>query len=126
MLCSRTLRDLRAVLSGIRAEGGKAIAKRTDIGSVQEVRALVRYTLRRFGRLDVLINNAGILGPRVPMTEYPIRDWAQVLRINLSGTFYVTREVARVMVEQGSGCIINLSSSVGRAGRGAWRGYIPS
>ena len=126
VLCSRTLRELRSVVSGIRAKGGRVLAKRTDIGSARQARALIRDAIHRLGRLDILINNAGILGPRVPMIEYPLRDWAQVLRINLSGTFYVTREVARVMVTQGSGCIISVSSSVGRAGRARWGAYAVS
>ncbi len=98
----------------------------TDIGSPRQARALVRFAVRRYGRLDLLINNAGILGPRVPISDYPLRDWRQVLRINLSGTFYMSREAARVMAAQGNGCIITLSSSVGRVGRAGWGAYAVS
>jgi NAD(P)-dependent dehydrogenase (short-subunit alcohol dehydrogenase family) len=126
VLCSRTSRELRAALSTIRAAGGEAAVRVTDIGSPRQARALVRFVVRRYGRLDLLINNAGILGPRVPISDYPIRDWQRVLRINLSGTFYVSREAARVMAAQGHGCIISLSSSVGRAGRAGWGAYAVS
>ena len=126
VLCSRTPRELQAALSSIQAEGGKAVARRVDIGSAQQARGLVRFIVRRFGRLDLLINTAGILGPRVPITDYPFREWDRVLRINLSGTFYVTREAALVMAAQGSGCIISISSSVGRVGRARWGAYAVS
>jgi NAD(P)-dependent dehydrogenase (short-subunit alcohol dehydrogenase family) len=76
--------------------------------------------------VDLLINNAGILGPRVPLTEFSTRDWQEVLRINLNGTFWVTRAVARIMERQRSGCIINISSSVGRRGRAGWGAYAVS
>ena len=126
VLCSRTSRELRSVLSTIKAAGGEAVARVTDIGSPRQAHALVRLAVRRYGRLDLLINNAGILGPRVPLADYPLRDWQQVLRINLSGTFYMSREAARVMAAQGDGCIITLSSSVGRVGRARWGAYAVS
>lgn len=68
----------------------------------------------------------GSLGPRVSIAAYPLREWARVLRINLSGTFYVTREAARVMMHQRAGSIITISSSVGRVGRARWGAYAAS
>ena len=126
VLGARTRREILETLSAIRAKGGEAAARVTDIGSARQARELVRLAVRRYGRVDVLINNAGILGPRVPLAEYPLRDWARVLRINLTGTFYVSRAAARVMMQQRSGCIITVSSSVGRAGRALWGAYAVS
>jgi NAD(P)-dependent dehydrogenase (short-subunit alcohol dehydrogenase family) len=125
-LCSRSREEVQAACAAIEADRGDVLGAVVDIGSARDVRAFVRRTVRHFGRLDVVINNAGILGPRVPLTRYPDRDWQQVLKINLSGTFYVTREVARVMSDQRSGCIITVSSSVGRVGRGGWGAYAVS
>ncbi|MFQ5991123.1 MAG: SDR family NAD(P)-dependent oxidoreductase [Nitrospiraceae bacterium] len=125
-LCSRTRKEVQAVCATIKTGRGEVLGAAVDIGSARDVRAFVRRAVRHFGRLDVLINNAGILGPRVPLTRFPDRDWQQVLKINLSGTFYVTREVARVMSDQRSGCIITVSSSVGRVGRAGWGAYAVS
>ena len=126
VLCARTTRELRATCSAIRAAGGEAVARVTDIGSARQARALVNLALCRYGRVDLLINNAGILGPRVPLTRYPQRAWENVLRINLNGTFYMTQEAARIMARRRSGCIITVSSSVGRVGRAQWGAYAVS
>jgi len=126
VLCARTGRELRATCSAIRAAGGEAVARVTDIGSARQARALVNLALRRYGRVDVLINNAGILGPRVPLARYPQRAWENVLRVNLTGTFYVTQEAARIMARRRNGCIITVSSSVGKAGRAKWGAYAVS
>lgn len=126
VLCARTGRELRAACTAIRAAGGEAVARVMDIGSAPQARTLVDLALRRYGRVDVLINNAGILGPRVSLARYPHRAWSRVLRINLTGTFYVTQEAARIMARQRSGCIITVSSSVGRSGRAGWGAYAVS
>lgn len=126
VLCSRTKPQLAETLSAITSAGGEATARVADIGIAREAEALVRLAVKHYGRLDILINNAGILGPRVPIVEYPHREWGQVLRINLCGTFFVSQAAASVMVEQGAGMIITLSSSVGRHGRGRWGAYAVS
>lgn len=126
VLCARTRRELDATTAAIRAAGGQALARVTDIAAIEDVRALMALIKRRCGRLDVLINNAGILGPMVPLLAYPSRDWNRVLRVNLTGTFYVTQLAARLMAAQGRGRIIAISSSVGRAGRADWGAYAVS
>ncbi len=126
VLCARTARELREAVDAITAAGGEAVARRADLGAARDAKALVQYTLHRYGGLDLLINNAGILGPRVALSEYPVRDWDRVLKINLSGTFYVTREAVRAMLAGRGGMIITVSSSVGRAGRRNWGAYAVS
>lgn len=126
VLCSRTKHELSEVVRTITSEGGEATARVVDIGIAKEANALARLALTAYGHLDIVINNAGILGPRVPLLEYPHRDWTQVLRINLHGTFYVSQAAATIMVRQGSGCIISVSSSVGRKGRAQWGAYAVS
>ncbi|MBA2252158.1 MAG: SDR family NAD(P)-dependent oxidoreductase [Nitrospirales bacterium] len=126
VLCSRTKHQLAGTISAITSAGGEATARVADIGIAREAEALVRLAVTRYGRLNILINNAGILGPRVPMVGYPHREWAQVLRINLCGTFFVSQAAAAVMAGQGAGTIITLSSSVGRRGRALWGAYAVS
>jgi NAD(P)-dependent dehydrogenase (short-subunit alcohol dehydrogenase family) len=126
VVCSRTKQQLAETMAAITATGGEATARIADVGIAREAEALVRLAVTRYGRLDILINNAGILGPRVPIAEYSHREWTQVLRINLNGTFFVSQSAAKVMVGQGTGSIITLSSSVGRRGRGLWGAYAVS
>jgi NAD(P)-dependent dehydrogenase (short-subunit alcohol dehydrogenase family) len=126
VLCSRTRRDLQRTVAAIRAAGGEAVYRVADISSAADACAIVRLAVRRYGALDLVINNAGILGPRVPIVGYPSREWDRVLRINLSGTFYVSREAARMMMTQRRGCLVMITSSVGRRGRAEWGAYAVS
>ena len=126
VLCSRTKRQLAETMSSIASTDGEAIGRVADIGIAREAEALVRLAVTHYGSLDILINNAGILGPRVSIMEYPHREWTQVLRINLNGTFFMSQAAAKVMALQGAGSIITVSSSVGRQGRGLWGAYAVS
>jgi 3-oxoacyl-[acyl-carrier protein] reductase len=85
----------------------------TDEGSID--RAL-RKTLASFGKIDVLVNNAGIAGPTVPVVEYPVADWKRVIDIDLHGPFLVSRVVVPHMVNQGYGRIVNIASIAGKEG----------
>ena len=125
-ICARTASELHATRNAIAASGGCVFAQKTDIGNPAQAHALARTVLNRFGRIDVLINNAGILGPRAPLARYPLRNWRDVLQINLTGTFVLTQYAARAMMRRKRGCIITVSSSVGRAGRASWGAYAVS
>ncbi|HJU03672.1 MAG TPA: SDR family oxidoreductase [Nitrospiraceae bacterium] len=126
VICSRTRRELTRAVTTIKARGGDVAYRVMDIGSARHARSLVDMALRRYGKLDILINNAGMLGPRVPIIDYPSVEWNEVLRVNLHGVFYLSQHAARCMAPQQSGCIITLSSSVGRVGRGSWGAYAVS
>ncbi len=126
VICARTKREIDQVARHIRTAGGTVLAAAADISKPAAVDRLARAAVRRFGRIDSLINNAGILGPRIPLAQYRIRDWVRVLTINLTGTFLVTQAVLRIMVARRRGCIVSLSSSVGRKGRAEWGAYAVS
>ena len=123
VICSRNKDELAGTVNAIESGGGIAVSRKTDIGSPRQAQALTQLALRRFGKVDILINNAGILGSRVPLVEYPIIDWNNVLRINLSGAYYMMKAVIPLMMQRGEGCIINITSTVGRQGRAGWGAY---
>jgi NAD(P)-dependent dehydrogenase (short-subunit alcohol dehydrogenase family) len=122
-ICARKEDEILEVAEQVKARGREVIAMSADIGRKADVERLVNETMKKFGRIDVLVNNAGILGPRVELIEYPDDVWEEVLRINLTGTFLMTKEVAQHMVKAGKGSIINISSGVGIEGRARWGAY---
>ncbi|WP_244830397.1 SDR family NAD(P)-dependent oxidoreductase [Caballeronia sp. TF1N1] len=90
--------------------------ERVDIADYASVQAAVAGTLKAAGRIDILINNAAIVGPNATLIEYPIDIWKQVMDIDVNGTFHSCRAVAPVMIDQNYGRIVNLSSVAGKEG----------
>lgn len=95
---------------------GKVLAINADIGSIESVDAAVEAVLARFGKIDILVNNAAIVGPNANTWEYPPQAFADVVHIGLVGTFYVCRAVVPHMIEKNYGRIVNLSSVAGKEG----------
>jgi 3-oxoacyl-[acyl-carrier protein] reductase len=102
----------------IQAAGGTAVPMQTDIADESQVERLILETVRRFQRVDVLVNNAGIFGGR-ELAETSTDTFDEVMQTNLRGTFFCCRAGFRQMKKQGGGTIINMSSV---AGVQAWRG----
>ena len=109
----------------ITARGRKALTLATDVSQAASVQQTVDEALQVFGRLDILINNAGITrdGFLVRMSE---EDWDQVLTVNLKGTFLFTKAVSRGMMKQKSGIIVNLASIIGLIGNAGQCNYAAS
>ena len=108
----RAAEDLAAKLT---AEGGSVSIHQGNVGVPEDCARVVDEVLDRSGRVDYLINNAGITVDRT-MCRMTVDDWHAVLRINLSGAFYMTKAVLDHMLERGSGRIVNISSVIGQTG----------
>lgn len=101
--------SIHETVRAIEAVGGTGLAVRCDVTDEADVSAMVEQVLARFGRVDVLVNNAAIDFPR-PVTEMPLKRWELVLKVNLTGPFLCSRAVLPSMIAQGAGSIINISS----------------
>jgi 2-dehydro-3-deoxy-L-rhamnonate dehydrogenase (NAD+) len=93
-----------------------AMSCQVDVSSPDSVSAMVQTVAERFGRIDVLVNNAGITGPAAPLADYPYEEWRRVLSVDLDGVFNCCRAVIRHMQAQGSGRIVNIASIAGKEG----------
>lgn len=95
-----------------------------DVTSERQVEAFVRAVVKRFGRVDVLINNAGIRGRRSPLASLKLEDWQTVVDTNLKGAFLMTRAVLKHgMARRGTGIILNITSGAGRNPESGWGAY---
>ncbi len=97
-------------------DAAKAFGLRVDVSDPESTRELVCLVMKRAGRIDVLVNNAGIAGRAAPLHEYPESEWARVLAVNLTGVFNCCRAVLPAMLAQGSGRIVNVASIAGKEG----------
>ena len=114
-VCSRRAAELETVAAAVRAEGRKALAVACDVGDGQQVEAAVARTVDTFGRIDVLVNNAGYR-IRARLEDLPRREWDAMIATNLTGVFLFSQAVGRVMIQQTGGTIVNVSSVAGRSG----------
>jgi 2-dehydro-3-deoxy-L-rhamnonate dehydrogenase (NAD+) len=128
----RRLAESAAQVSGwdrVPPDDGVPAAAQTvavDVADPADVSAAVAATLARFGRIDVLVNNAGISGPNAPTWEYGIDDWRRVLDVNLTGVFLCIRAVVPVMRSHGYGRIVNVASIAGKDGNPSAPAYSAS
>jgi NAD(P)-dependent dehydrogenase (short-subunit alcohol dehydrogenase family) len=125
-ICARNVNDIESALRDMRQTGGVIDGVTGDVGKAEDVDHVVGKTVARFGTIDVLVNNASILGPREPIANYPLAAWDEVIRINLTGVFLMSRAVLPIMLERRSGSIINVTSGVGRKGKARWGAYAVS
>jgi cyclopentanol dehydrogenase len=103
----------RKVEAAIRAGGGEAVYVRLDVTSEADWERAVQTAVERYGRLDILINNAAITIPRVPIEQRTVAEWDQVMAVNARGVFLGTKHAIPAMRRAGGGSIVNISSVAG-------------
>jgi len=115
VITSRSQADLDVVAAGIKSRGGQALAISANIDDRVQVESLFDQVLQAHGRVDVLVNNAGIHRV-VPFLELTEEEWDRVMQTNLKGTFYCLKAVLPGMVARGQGVIINVASVAAKTG----------
>ncbi len=119
---ARSSAAAEGVVAQIVAEGGNAIAIQADVSQADQVDALINGTVEKLGRVDILVNNAGITRDTLLLRMKP-EDWQAVIDLNLTGVFLCTRAVAKLMLKQRSGRIINIASVAGQMGNPGQANY---
>jgi NAD(P)-dependent dehydrogenase (short-subunit alcohol dehydrogenase family) len=118
---SRNYESIRDVVEEIRGLGVEVLGIGADVTSSSDVEDLVDVAVEHYDRIDVLVNNAGLLGPRVAIEEYPEDEWRRVLDANLTGPFLLSKAAIPYMREGAS--IVNVTSGVSIEGRAEWGAY---
>ena len=118
---SRNYESIRDVVEEIHGLGVEILGIGADVTSSSDVEDLVDVAVEHYDRIDVLVNNAGLLGPRVAIEEYPEDEWRRVLDANLTGPFLLSKATIPYMREGAS--IVNVTSGVSIEGRAEWGAY---
>jgi NADP-dependent 3-hydroxy acid dehydrogenase YdfG len=113
LLACRRPEPLEETVAELTAAGRTAVAAPVDVGDPEGVRRVVDDVVARWGRVDVLVNSAGVNVPRRDLASLSVDDWETVVRINLTGTFLMTQAVLPIMRTQRSGTVVNVSSIAG-------------
>ncbi|WP_432448612.1 SDR family oxidoreductase [Aliiroseovarius marinus] len=123
VLTARSASQIQAIANDI---GDKALAVTCDVANWSQVKAAVDLAIARFGAVDVLINNAGMIEPIGPISESDPADWAHVIDVNLKGVYYGARAVLPGMIGRGSGSILTISSGAAHHPLEGWAHYCTS
>ena len=108
--------ELESIAQEISQKGGKAIAIVADCTDDSQVKKMVDETVRRWGKIDILVNSAGLRGPLVPVQDITEEEWDTVLDVNLKAVFLCCRAVLKIMMQQKSGSIVSISGTAGKEG----------
>ncbi len=126
ILAARSSRAIETIAEEIGAAGGTALAQPCDVSRWEDVKALADLAVERFGRLDVMVNNAGVIEPISSLAASDPAAWGHAIDINLKGTYYGIRAALPVMERQGSGVIVNISSGAATSPLEGWSHYCAS
>jgi 3-oxoacyl-[acyl-carrier protein] reductase len=120
-ICARTSSEIDETIKELQAVKSHAKGWSCDVSLEDSVKDFIANVVKEFSRIDVLVNNAGVMTRPVPTTQLEVRKWDYTIAVNLRGPFLVTQSVLPIMVRQKSGSIINVSSMIGR---GAYANFI--
>ncbi|MEM6902688.1 MAG: SDR family oxidoreductase, partial [Pseudomonadota bacterium] len=126
VVAARTADALTELVGKIKAAGGEAHAAACDVSDYGQVKALADAAKHAYGRIDVLVNNAGVIDPVARIDECDPVDWDKVIDINLKGVFYTAHAMLPAMLGQGAGTIINISSGAAYNALEGWSHYCAS
>ncbi|SFD43620.1 gluconate 5-dehydrogenase [Lentibacillus persicus] len=118
VVCSRKLDACQEMSETLKTHGVDSLALACDVTNNEEVKTVVNETYQQFGQIDILVNNSGTSWG-APALDMPLDAWNKVMNVNITGTFLMSQEAGKVMVEQGQGKIINLASVAGLKGTDA-------
>jgi NAD(P)-dependent dehydrogenase (short-subunit alcohol dehydrogenase family) len=118
VMAARTRSVLEEAAEAIRAQGGNARAIQTDITDEKQIEQMAGETIQAYGRIDILVNNSGIAGPTARLVDLDVKEWNEVLAVDLTGAMLCAKHVLKHMIPQKSGVIINIVSEGGRSGDG--------
>lgn len=115
VLCSRKLEACKEVSDELNNKGITSIALQCDVTKPEDINEVVKKTIEKFGRIDILVNNSGATWG-TPVVDMPLEAWNKVFNVNATGTFLMCQAVGKVMIEQKAGKIINIASVAGLRG----------
>ena len=125
-ICARTASEIDQTVGEIRALQADCAGWRCDVSLEESVKQLIANVKQEFGRIDVVVNNAGVMTRPVPITELEVKKWDYTIAVNLRGSFLVAQAVMPIMMKQKSGAIINVSSVIGRGAYANFSAYATS
>ncbi|TKJ45524.1 3-ketoacyl-ACP reductase [Candidatus Aerophobetes bacterium Ae_b3b] len=125
IIAARNETKAREVMDDIKKQGSECLFVRTDVSQSEEIHNLVKATLDEFKRIDILVSNAGIISI-APVVDLQEKEWDKIMEVNAKGVFLCCRAVAKQMIKQKSGKIINVSSRLGKVGVPRYAHYCAS
>ncbi|SRR5581483_647932 len=125
-ICARTGAEIDQTVAEIRALGASVEGWVCDVSAEESAADFVARAAKRFGRIDALVNNAGVMTRPAPLTEIDVKKWDYTIAVNLRGPFLITRAALPIMMKQKNGAIINVSSTIGRGAYANFAAYAAS
>lgn len=123
IIAGRQSSELKLAIQILKEMGADATAAKVDLNSREACEGLYTAAIRSYGKIDVLVNNAAVLGPRLPIINYPADDWSQVMRTNVDVVYWLSKAALGSMIPLNTGSIINVISGLAHGGRANWGAY---